>query len=65
MGMKVSEVGDWLRQRAGKRDHREVLSDDVVVIRPGSNSDWFMGNLAAGQTASRATTAAKPNRGRP
>ena len=51
MGMKASEVGDWLRQRAGKRDHREVLSDDVVVIRPGPNFDWFMGSLAAGQPA--------------
>jgi hypothetical protein len=50
MGMKASEVGDWLRQRAGKRDHREVLSDDVVVIRPGPNFDWLMGNLAAGQS---------------
>ena len=36
MGVKASEVGDWLRQRAGKRNHGEVLSDDVVVIRPGS-----------------------------
>ena len=51
MGVKASEVGDWLRQRAGKRDHREVLSDDVVVIRPGPNFDWFMGNLAASQPA--------------
>jgi hypothetical protein len=25
--------GEWLRQRAGKRDHREVLSGDYVVIR--------------------------------
>ena len=33
MGVKASEVGDWLRQRAGKRDHREVLSGDYVVIR--------------------------------
>ena len=39
MGVKASEVGDWLRQRAGKRDHREVLSDDVVVIRPGPKFD--------------------------
>ena len=54
MGMKASEVGDWLRQRAGKRDHREVLSDDVVVIRPGPNFDWFMGNLGADQPAPRA-----------
>jgi len=51
MGMKASEVGDWLRQRAGKRDHREALSGDYVVIRPGPDFDWFMGNLAAGQPA--------------
>jgi hypothetical protein len=37
MGMKASEVGGWLRQRAGKRDHREVLSGDYLVIRPGPN----------------------------
>ena len=49
--MKASEVREWLRQRAGKRDQREILSDDVVVIRPGPNFDWFMGNLAAGQPA--------------
>jgi hypothetical protein len=35
--MKASEVGDWLRQRAGKRDHREALSGDYLVIRPGPN----------------------------
>jgi hypothetical protein len=48
--MKANEIGQWLRQQhAGKRDHRQVLSDDVVVIRPGPNFDWVMGNLAAGQ----------------
>jgi hypothetical protein len=51
MPMKASEVGDWLRQRAGKRDHREVLSDDVVAVRPGPNFDWFVDSLAAGQPA--------------
>jgi hypothetical protein len=52
MGMKANDVGDWLRrQHVGKRDHREVLSDDVVVIRPGPNFDWFMGSLAADQPA--------------
>jgi len=39
MRMKASEVGDWLRQIAGKRDHREVLSDDYLVLRPGPNFD--------------------------
>ena len=51
MGMKVSEVGDWLRQMAGKRDHREALRDDYLVVRPGPNFDWFMGSLTAGQPA--------------
>ena len=49
--MKASKVGEWLRQRAGKRNHREVLSGDYVVIRPGPNFDCFMGSLAAGQPA--------------
>jgi len=49
MSMEASEVGDWLRQHAGKRDHRDVLRDDYVVLRPRSNFDWLMGNLAAGQ----------------
>ena len=47
MRMKASEVGDWVRQIAGKRDHREVLSSDYLVIRPWPNFDWLMGNLAA------------------
>ena len=50
MGMKVSEVGDWLRQMAGKRDHREALRDDYLVVRPGPNFDWFIAGLAAGQS---------------
>jgi hypothetical protein len=37
MRMKASEVGDWVRQIAGKRDHREVVSDDYLVLRPGPN----------------------------
>ena len=50
MSIKASEVGDWLRQIAGKRDHREVMSDgDYLVLRPGPNFDWLMGNPAAGQ----------------
>ena len=43
MGMKASEVGDWLRRVAGKRDHREVMADDSVVVRPGPNFHWLMG----------------------
>src|SRR5215207_7671533 len=49
MGMKASEVGNGLRRMAGKRDHREVLRDDYLALRPGPNFDWLMGNLAAGQ----------------
>ncbi len=51
MGMKVSEVGAWLRQMAGKRDHRKALRDDYRVLRPGPNFDWFMEGLAAQPTA--------------
>jgi hypothetical protein len=47
--MKASEVGNWLRQIAGKRDHRELMPEDYVVLRPGPNFHWLMGNLAAGQ----------------
>jgi hypothetical protein len=58
MHVKASEVSDWLRQHAGKRDHRNVLSDDYLVLRPGPNFDWLMGNLAAGQPTS---SASEPN----
>jgi hypothetical protein len=37
MGVKASEVGGWLRQRTGKRDHREIMSGDYLVIQPGPN----------------------------
>ena len=43
MGMKASEVGAWLRKSAGKRDHHELLPKDYVVVRPGPNFHWFMG----------------------
>ena len=43
MGMKASEVGDWLRRVAGKRDLREVVADDYIVIRPGPNFHCLMG----------------------
>jgi hypothetical protein len=52
MRVKANDVGSWLRrQHVGKRDHREALSGDHLVIRPGPNFDWFMGSLAAGQPA--------------
>jgi len=52
MRMKASEVGNWLRQIAGKRDHREVVSDDdYLVLRPGPNFDWLMGNPVPARTA--------------
>jgi hypothetical protein len=32
---------------AGRRDHRELMPEDYVVLRPGPNFDWLMGNLVA------------------
>ena len=50
VAMKANEIGQWLRQEhAGKCDHREVLSGDDLVLRPGPNFDWLMGNLGADQ----------------
>jgi hypothetical protein len=52
MRVMANDVGDWLRrQHVGKRDHHEALRDDVVVIRPGPNFDWFMSSLAADKAA--------------
>ena len=40
MRMKASEVGGWLRQIAGKRDHRKAMpDDDYLVLRPGPDFD--------------------------
>jgi hypothetical protein len=50
MHMKASEVGDWLRKCAGKRHHRELRPEDYVVLRPGPNFRWLMGDSAAGQS---------------
>ena len=47
MAMEANEVGDYLRRIAGKRDHREALPDNYVVIRPGPNFHWFMHGGAA------------------
>jgi hypothetical protein len=45
MRMEASEVGDWLWQIAGKRDHRKLVPEgDYFVLRPGPNFDWLMGN---------------------
>ena len=42
MRITASEVADWLRQVAGRRNHREVVSDDdYLVLRPGPNFDWL------------------------
>jgi hypothetical protein len=46
MGIKAREVGDWLRQHAGKRNHRELMPEDYVVLRPGPNFHWLMSNSA-------------------
>ena len=45
MRIKAGDVGEWLRQRAGKRNHREVVSDGYLVVRPGPNFEWLMGLL--------------------
>ena len=55
MGMKANEVGKWLRQMAGKRDHREALRDDYVALRPGPNFDWLMGNPSCWSTYTGST----------
>ena len=50
LGMKANEVGNWLRrQHVGQRDHREVLRNDELVVRPGPNFDWFMAGMATAQ----------------
>jgi hypothetical protein len=51
MRMKASDVGERLRQRAGKRDHREVVSDDYLVLWPGPNLDLLLGLLDNPATA--------------
>ena len=52
MRVKASEVGDWLRQIAGKRDHRKIVSDaDYLVLRPGPNFDLLFGPLSNPVTA--------------
>jgi len=51
MSIKASDVSEWLRQRAGKRDHREVVSDDYLVLRPGPNLDLLLGLLDNPATA--------------
>ena len=50
MGMKASEAGAWLRKSAGKRDHHELMPEDYVVVRPGPNFHWFMGQGGSPQT---------------
>jgi hypothetical protein len=68
MSMKTNEIGDWLRrQHAGKRDHREaILDDDVLVIRPGPHFEWFMKSLAADQaTPTPPETSEEKNRAHP
>jgi len=51
MGMKAGEVSDWLRKSAGRRDHHELLPEDYVVVRPGPNFHWLMGQGRSPQTA--------------
>src|SRR5215212_6749313 len=50
MDIKASEVGKWLRKSAGKRDHHELMSEDYVVVRPGPNFHWLMGQGSPSRT---------------
>jgi hypothetical protein len=50
MSIKASEAGGWLRQYAGKRDHREVLSGDYLVLRPDPNFHGLMGDPAPAES---------------
>ena len=50
MSMKASEVGAWLRKSAGKRDHHELMPQDYVVVRPGPNFHWLMGQGSPSRT---------------
>ena len=34
VGIKASEVGEWLRKSAGKRDHSEAQRGNYVVLQP-------------------------------
>ena len=54
MSIKASDVGDWLRQIAGKQNHCEVVPDNYLVLRPGPNFDRLMSNLAPDQPTPRA-----------
>ena len=63
MGMKASEVGAWLRKSAGKRDHHELMPHDYLVVRPGPNFHWFMGNPAAGEPAPPTSEQDRPSDG--
>ncbi len=51
MSMKASEVGEWLRKNTGKRDHHELMPEDYVVVRPGPNFHWLMGQGSPTRTA--------------
>jgi hypothetical protein len=51
MSMKASEVGEWFRKCAGKRDHHELMPEDYVVVWPGPKFHWFMGQGNSARTA--------------
>jgi len=50
MSIKASEVSKWLRKSAGKRDHHELMPEDYVVVRPGPNFHWLMGQGSPART---------------
>jgi hypothetical protein len=63
MGIKASEVGGWLRKSAGKRDHHELMPEDYVVIRPGPNFHWLMGQGSPARTDPLRPTLGQPPTG--
>ena len=63
MGMKASEVGAWLRKSAGKRDHHELMPEDYVVVRPGPNFYWLMGQGSPARTDPLLPTLGQPPTG--
>ena len=53
MRIEAREVGDRLRRCAGKRDHRELMPDDHVVLRPGPIFHGLMGHSAPAELPHR------------
>ena len=57
--MKASEVGNWLRQIAGKRDHRHIMPEDDYLI-PSANSGGDCQGGEAGHAGLGARSSIQP-----